>query len=83
MGNPGEDAAVGITRRSPEDVVNITLRALARRRPSVVDGCANALVAALAPRLPERLTLSLAERSVRPVTASREALEASARQTRR
>jgi uncharacterized protein len=81
----GEDASVG-TRRSPEDVVNTTLRALIRRRPSVVDGRANTLVAALAPRLPERLTLSLAERSVRPVAASREArevLEASARQTRR
>lgn len=83
----GEEASVG-TRRSPEDVVNTTLRALARRPPSVVDGRANALVAALAPRLPGRLALSLAERSVRPsnIAASREGLEAlevEARRTRR
>jgi short-subunit dehydrogenase len=86
----GEQASVG-TRRSPEDVVNTTLRALARRRPSVVDGRANALVAALAPRLPGRLALSLAERSVRPsnIVASREGLEVrealgvEARRTRR
>jgi len=67
----GEDASVG-TRRSPDDVINTTLRALARRRPSVVDGRVNALVAALAPRLPERLAIGIAERSVRSAPAALE-----------
>ena len=61
----GDAASVG-TRRTPEQVVETALRALRRGRPSVVDGRGNALVSWLAPRLPERLSLALAERSVRP-----------------
>jgi short-subunit dehydrogenase len=61
----GEDAAVG-TRRSPDSVVDSALRALARNRPTVVDGRANAFVAAVAPRLPQRMVLRIAEGSVRP-----------------
>ena len=66
----GEDASVG-RRRNPDDVVDTTLRALQRKRPSVVDGRLNALVAALAPRVPERLALGIAERSVRPRAVAR------------
>lgn len=61
----GDDAAVG-SRRDPDAVVDTALRALARNRPSVVDGRTNAIVAALAPRLPERMVLRMAEASVRP-----------------
>lgn len=61
----GAAAAVG-RRRSPDQVVDTALRALRRGRPSVVDGRGNAFIAWLAPRLPERLALSIAERSVRP-----------------
>lgn len=61
----GDAASVG-ARRTPEQVVETALRALRRGRPSVVDGRGNALVSWLAPRLPERLSLTLAERSVRP-----------------
>ncbi|MEV8239417.1 SDR family NAD(P)-dependent oxidoreductase [Microbacterium testaceum] len=61
----GDAASVG-NRRTPEKVVDSALRGLRRGRPSVVDGRANALVAWLAPRLPERLALGIAERSVRP-----------------
>lgn len=61
----GEDASVG-PRRTPEQVVATAARALRRNRPSVVDGRQNALVATVAPRLPERVSIGLAERSVRP-----------------
>lgn len=61
----GDAASVG-SRRSPEQVVDSALRALHRGRPSVVDGRGNAFVSWLAPRLPERLALNIAERSVRP-----------------
>jgi len=61
----GEAAAVG-SRRTPDQVVDTALRALRRGRPSVVDGRGNAFVSWLAPRLPERLALNIAERSVRP-----------------
>lgn len=61
----GDAASVG-NRRTPEQVVETGLRALRRGRPSVVDGRANAFVSWLAPRLPERLALDIAERSVRP-----------------
>jgi uncharacterized protein len=64
----GEDAAVG-SRRSPDAVVATTTRALAKNRPDVVDGTKNALLAALAPRLPSRVAISIAERSVRPAAA--------------
>lgn len=61
----GEAASVG-SRRTPEQVVTTALRALRRGRPSAVDGRGNAFVSWLAPRLPERLALNVAERSVRP-----------------
>ncbi|MGN7187271.1 SDR family NAD(P)-dependent oxidoreductase [Microbacterium testaceum] len=61
----GDAASVG-RRRTAEQVVDTALRALRRGRPSVVDGRGNAAVSWLAPRLPERLALSIAERSVRP-----------------
>ncbi|WP_447587385.1 SDR family NAD(P)-dependent oxidoreductase [Microbacterium lacticum] len=61
----GDAAAVG-NRRTPDQVVDTALRALRRGTPSVVDGGGNAVVSWLAPRLPERLAISLAERSVRP-----------------
>lgn len=65
----GEDAAVG-PRRSPAQVVGTAMRALAAGRPSVVDGLRNALLAWISPRAPERLAISLAERSVRPSTSA-------------
>lgn len=61
----GDAASVG-SRRTPEQVVDTALRALRRGKPSVVDGRANAFVSWLAPRMPERLALQIAERSVRP-----------------
>jgi uncharacterized protein len=61
----GEDASVG-SRRTPGEVVDATLRALRSRRPEVVDGTANALLARVASRIPTRLAITLAERSVRP-----------------
>lgn len=61
----GEDAAVG-ARRNPAQVVGTAMRALAAGRPSVVDGLRNALVAWISPRVPERLGIAVAERSVRP-----------------
>lgn len=64
----GEDAAVG-RRRTPDHVVDTAMRALSRNGPSVVDGRLNSLVAALAPRLPRRTAVGIAERSVRPASA--------------
>ena len=61
----GAAASVG-NRRSPDQVVDTALKALRRGMPSVVDGGGNALVSWLAPRMPERLAIGLAERSVRP-----------------
>lgn len=61
----GAAASVG-TRRSPDQVVDTALRALRRGKPSVVDGGSNAFVSWLAPRMPERLAITIAERSVRP-----------------
>lgn len=61
----GDDASVG-KRRTPEEVVRATLTALRSDRPDVVDGTANSLLAAVAARLPSRLSIALAERSVRP-----------------
>ncbi|GAA1259793.1 SDR family NAD(P)-dependent oxidoreductase [Kitasatospora nipponensis] len=61
----GEAASVG-SRRTPEQVVDSTLRALHSGYPDVVDGTANALLARVASRIPNRLAITLAERSVRP-----------------
>lgn len=61
----GEDAAVG-ARRTTSQVVRTAMRALAQGRPSVVDGLQNALTAWVSPRVPERLTIAITERSLRP-----------------
>lgn len=61
----GEAASVG-NRRSPEQVVSTAERAIRRDRPSVVDGKRNAALAHVATRLPERIAINAAERSVRP-----------------
>ncbi|MEP9395116.1 SDR family oxidoreductase [Gordonia sp. VNQ95] len=61
----GDDASLG-NRRHPDDVVDSALAGWARGTHSVVDGCSNAWLANLAPRLPIRVALTAAERSVRP-----------------
>lgn len=66
----GEDAAVG-ARRSTAQVVATAMRALAAGRPSVVDGRRNALGAWISPRVPERLAIAVAERSLRPSAPAR------------
>jgi short-subunit dehydrogenase len=60
-----EEASFG-KRRTPAQVVATTLRGLAHGRPSVVDGCSNAMVANGQRFLPHRAVLRLAERTVRP-----------------
>lgn len=65
----GEAASVG-SRRTPEQVVDSTLRALRSGGPEIVDGAANALLARVASRIPNRLAIMLAERSVRPEPSS-------------
>ncbi len=59
------DASVG-KHRSAEQVVATALRALERGVPSVIDGRVNGIVARLPRLLPRRVTLAVAERSVRP-----------------
>lgn len=61
----GEGAAVG-TRRTTAQVVSTAMQALAKGRPSAVDGLQNTLLAWVSPRTPERLTIAITERSVRP-----------------
>lgn len=63
-----EEASFG-KRRAPGQVVATTLRGLAGGRPSVVDGCSNAMVANGQRFLPHRTVLRLAERTVRPRAA--------------
>lgn len=53
-------------RRRPEQVVETAFAALDKRRPVVVDGLGNAVMAFGAPRLPLRLVLPVARRAVRP-----------------
>jgi hypothetical protein len=65
----GESASVGV-RRSPEQVVDVAMRALRAGRREVVDGAANRLLARVAARLPMRWSIALAERSVRPQPAA-------------
>jgi hypothetical protein len=57
-------------RRTPEQVVATALRGLAEGKPSVVDGCGNALLARFQRFLPHRVVLNVAERSVRPRNAA-------------
>ncbi|WP_280246202.1 SDR family NAD(P)-dependent oxidoreductase [Nocardia abscessus] len=64
----GDAASVG-NRRSPEQVVTATVRALRSDRPDIVDGTANALLARIAGRIPAKVAIGLAERSVRPEPA--------------
>lgn len=61
----GDDASFG-SRRTPEQVVGATLRALESGHSDIVDGATNALLARIAGRLPIRWAIGLAERSVRP-----------------
>ncbi|WP_131770824.1 SDR family NAD(P)-dependent oxidoreductase [Candidatus Protofrankia californiensis] len=63
-----EEASVG-KRRTPEQVVATTFKALKQGLPSVVDGRFNAFVAHLPGVLPRRTTIGIAERSVRPRTS--------------
>jgi short-subunit dehydrogenase len=60
-----EEASFG-KRRTPEQVVATALRGLAEGKPSVVDGCSNALLTRFQRFLPHRVVLTIAERSVRP-----------------
>lgn len=62
-----EEASVG-KRRSPEQVVATTFKALRRGRPSVVDGRLNALVARLPRLMTQRTIIGIAERTTRPRT---------------
>jgi short-subunit dehydrogenase len=59
-----DEASVG-KRRTPEQVVATTFAALRRGRPSVVDGRANALLAAVPGFSPRRLVIRIAERTMR------------------
>jgi short-subunit dehydrogenase len=59
------DAQVG-RRRSPEQVVETTFRALKRGQPTVVDGTGNALLAGFTGLMPRRTLIRVAERTMRP-----------------
>jgi uncharacterized protein len=61
----GDDASVG-KRRTPEQVVATTFRALERGRPTVVDGRANALLSKLPRFTPRRTVISIAAQTMRP-----------------
>jgi len=60
----GEDAALG-RRRTPDQVVATTFRALERGRPTVVDGKGNALLASLTGLAPRRTVIRVTERTMR------------------
>ncbi|MER6618041.1 SDR family NAD(P)-dependent oxidoreductase [Streptomyces xantholiticus] len=62
----GTDAASVGKRQTPQQVVRTALRALRRRRPSVVSGRANALLARLPRLLPRAVTVRISERALRP-----------------
>ena len=63
--NAGEDSAM-TRRRTPEQVVASTFRALEQGRPSVVDGRFNAVQATVAKLSPARISLPIAKLAVRP-----------------
>lgn len=60
----GDDSLMS-RRRTPEQVVQSTFRALHRGAPSVIDGAANSIMANLAKRLPSRLVLPVSQRVIR------------------
>lgn len=61
------DGAILTRRRTTTQVVQTSLRALDRGKPSVVDGFGNAVIARLGVRLtPERWVIAASERFVRP-----------------
>ncbi|MFF3327761.1 SDR family NAD(P)-dependent oxidoreductase [Streptomyces sp. NPDC002889] len=66
----GTDAASVGKRQTPQQVVATGLRALARRRPSVVSGRANALLAKLPRLFPRVVSVKVAGRSLRPAKAA-------------
>jgi uncharacterized protein len=61
----GEDAQVG-RRMTPEQVVAAAFRALERRRPSVVTGLQNRMVANSGRLAPRAMVARIAERTMRP-----------------
>lgn len=63
--NAGEDSAM-TRRRTPEQVVASTFRALEQGRPSVVDGRFNAVQATVAKLAPARISLPIAKLAIRP-----------------
>ncbi|HIW30698.1 MAG TPA: SDR family oxidoreductase [Candidatus Luteococcus avicola] len=62
--NAGDDSAM-TRRRTPEQVVASTFRALEQGRPSVVDGRLNAVQATVAKLSPTRISLPIAKLAVR------------------
>lgn len=55
------------SKRTPRQVVDTAMKALASDKSSVVDGAANAFLGrAVGKRLPDRVVLGLAERRMRP-----------------
>jgi short-subunit dehydrogenase len=65
----GEAAALG-SRRTPEQVVATTFRALDRGRPTVVDGKANALLASVTGLASRRTVIRVTERTMRAKPAA-------------
>ncbi|OYO22808.1 hypothetical protein CGZ93_07125 [Enemella dayhoffiae] len=63
--NTGEPDAM-TWRRTPEQVVQSTFRALYRNQPSVVDGGANAVLAKLSQMLPVRIVLPISKLYAQP-----------------
>ncbi|MFF3326455.1 hypothetical protein [Streptomyces sp. NPDC002889] len=66
----GTDAGSVGKRQTPQQVVATGLRALARRRPSVVSGRANALLAKLPRLFPRVVSVKVAGGSLRPAKAA-------------
>ncbi len=62
--NAGDPGAMRPRRRTPEQVVQTTFRALQRHKPSVIDGVFNAVQAIAARMAPRRLALPIAEKAV-------------------
>lgn len=59
----------GRGKRTPRQVVDTAMKALATDKSSVVDGAANAFFARVfSQRFPDRAVLALAERLMRPTT---------------
>ncbi|HVK23234.1 MAG TPA: SDR family oxidoreductase [Actinokineospora sp.] len=62
----GTEVVTASGMRTPEDVVKTTLAGLRRRRPSVVDGTLNTMLAFLPRLMPRRVSIAVAERVARP-----------------